>query len=327
MRRREFMALLGGAATWPLTARAQRPGTKRVVALIEADENDAEWQARFMLFRRELQKLGWTDGRDVQIDAQRTGADPARMRTVAAEMIRLAPDVILTTSNQLTAIVVQQTRTIPIIFAGAGDAIGTGLVANMAHPGGNITGFTTYESEIAGKKLELLKEAVPTLTRVAALYTPGGAGSLGQLHVVETVAPSLKLTTSAIGALDGDGMEKAINAFANEPNGGLAVLTGPAVIFNRSRIMSLAARHRLPAIYSGRYNVIEGGLMSYATSNDTLLRGAASYVDRVLRGERPGDLPIQLATSYELVINLKTAKVLGLTVPEPILLIADEVIE
>jgi putative ABC transport system substrate-binding protein len=176
MNRRELITLIGGAAAWPLAARAQQPGTKRVGALIEADETDTELQARLMLFRRELQKLGWTDGKDVQIVVQRTGADPTRMRTVAAEMIRLAPDVILTTSNQLTAIVGQQTRTIPIIFAGAGDAIGTGLVANMAHPGGNITGFTTYESEIAGKKLELLKEAVPTLTRVAALYTPGGAG-------------------------------------------------------------------------------------------------------------------------------------------------------
>jgi len=328
IRRREFITALGGAAAaWPLAARAQQPGMKQVSVLLTADENDPEWLARLVFLRRALQKLAWTEGRNVQIDVQWTGADPQRMRAIAAESIRLAPDVILTTSNQLTTIVSQQTRIIPVIFVGAGDAVGTGLVADMAHPGGNVTGFTTYESQIAGKKLELLKQAVPTLTRVAVLYTPGGAASLSQLHIIETVGPSLNLTITAIGALDGDEMEREINAFANEPNGGLAVLTGPAVISNRSRIMSLAARYRLPSIYSGRYSVVEGGLMSYAASNETLLQGSASYVDRVLRGEKPGDLPVQLATGYELVINLKTAKALGLTVPPSLLTTADEVIE
>ena len=325
--RRKFITLLGGVAAWPLAARAQQTKVMRVSVLMEADENDAEFQARFMLFRRELQKLGWSDGRNIQIDARSTSADPQRMRIVAAESVRLEPDAILSGSNQLTAIVSQLTRTIPIIFAGAGDAVATGLVANMAHPGGNITGFTTYESQIAEKKLELLKEAAPTLTRVAALYTPGGAGSLALLHVIESVAPSLSLSTVAIGALDANEMEDAISAFAGEPNSGLAVLTGPAVIANRNRIILLAARHRLPAIYSGRYYVVEGGLMSYHASNYTLQQGAASYVDRVLRGENPGDLPIQLATSYELVINLKSAKALGLTVPPALIARADEVIE
>jgi putative ABC transport system substrate-binding protein len=197
----------------------------------------------------------------------------------------------------------------------------------MAHPGGNITGFTTYESEIAGKKLELLKQVAPAVTRVAAIYTPEGAGSLAQLHVTESAAPSLGLSVVAIGARDGDAMERAIEAFAAEPNGALTALTGPAVIVNRGRIISLAARHRLPAVFSGRYNVVEGGLMSYAASNVSLVQGAASYVDRVLKGERPGDLPIQLATSYELVINLRTAKAFGLTVPPTLLALADEVIE
>jgi putative ABC transport system substrate-binding protein len=325
--RREFITLLGGAAaTWPLAARAQQPKMKRVALLVEGGENDAESQLRLKLFRNELQKLGWTE-RNLQIDVERTGADPQRMRTVAAETIRRAPDVIVTGSNQVTTIVGQQTRTIPIIFTGAGDPVGTGLVANMAHPGGNVTGFTTYESEIAGKRLELLKQVVPTLTHVAALYTPEGAGSLAQLRVTETVAPSLNLSTVAIGARDGDAMELAVDAFASEPNGGLAVLTGPAVNVNRGRIMSLAARHHLPAIYSGRYFVNEGGLISYGGSTVALMQGSASYVDRVLKGERPGDLPIQLATRYELVINLKTAKTLGLDISPALLSVADELIE
>jgi putative tryptophan/tyrosine transport system substrate-binding protein len=198
VRRREFITLLGGAAAWPLAARAQQRKMKRVALLVEGGENDAESQLRLKLFRNELQKLGWTE-RNLQIDVERTGADPQRMRTVAAETIRRAPDVIVTGSNQVTTIVGQQTRTIPIIFTGAGDPVGTGLVANMAHPGGNVTGFTTYESEIAGKRLELLKQVVPTLTHVAALYTPEGAGSLAQLRVTETVPRSLNLSIVAIG--------------------------------------------------------------------------------------------------------------------------------
>src|SRR5579862_8435400 len=240
MRRRDFITLLGGAAAaWPLAARAQQPRTKRVAMLVEAGATDPESQRRLMIFRGALQRLGWSEGRNLQLDIERTGADPERMRTVAAETIRRAPDVIVTGSNQVTTIVGRQTHTIPIIFSSAGDAVGTGLVANMAHPGGNITGFTTYESEIAGKKLELLKQVAPGLTRVAAIYTPDGAGSLGQLHITETMAPSLNLAIMAVGARDGDAMERAIEEFATEPNGGLAVLTGPAVIANRGRIIAL----------------------------------------------------------------------------------------
>jgi putative tryptophan/tyrosine transport system substrate-binding protein len=328
MRRRDFIAALGGAvAAWPPAARAQQARMKRVVVLLDAGENDAEWQARLALLRRALEKLGWTEGRNIRIDAQWTGPDPQRMRTVAAEAIRLTPDVIVTATNLLTSIVGERTRTIPIVFAGAGDAVGTGLVASMAHPGGNITGFTTYESQIAGKKLELLKQAAPNLTRVAAIYTPGGAGSLGQLHVTESAASALNLSVAAIATRDGDEMERAVDTFAGEPNGALTVLTGPAVIANRARIISLAARHRLPAIYSGRYSVLEGGLMSYGASIASIVPGAASYVDRVLRGEKPGDLPVQLATNYEFVINLKTARALGLTMPPALLALADEVIE
>jgi putative ABC transport system substrate-binding protein len=326
--RRDFITLLGGAGfLLPSAAGAQQPGTKRVAVLLDADESDPLFEAALVLFRRALERLGWADGRNLEIDVKHTGADPQRMRTVAAATIRLAPDAIVTTSNQLTTLVGQETRAIPIIFMGAGDAAGTGLVASMARPGGNVTGFTTYESQIAGKKLELLKQVAPMLQRVAALYTPGGAGSLAQLRVVETAGPSLSLSTVAIGARDDNEMEHAVVAFASEPNGGLAVLTGPAVIANRSRIISLAARHRLPAIYSGRFYAVEGGLMSYAASSTSLVQGVASYVNRVLKGETPGDLPIQLATNYELVINLKTARALGMMVPPALLARADEVIE
>jgi putative ABC transport system substrate-binding protein len=239
----------------------------------------------------------------------------------------LEPAVIVTFSNQSASILGRQTRTIPIVFVGAGDPVGTGLVANMARPGGNMTGFTTYESAIAGKRVELLREVAPRLTRLGVLYTPGGAGSLAQLHVIEAVAPSLNLSTTAIAALDPEEIERAINAFAREPNGGLAVLTGPAVSLNRNHILALAAKHHLPAVYAGRYSAIQGGLMSYGASDDNLFQGTASYVDRILKGEKPGDLPIQLLTKFELVVNLKVAKTLGLTVPQSILLTADELIQ
>jgi putative ABC transport system substrate-binding protein len=274
--RREFITLLGGAAAWPVAAHAQQPGVRRIGVMVATAEDDPEWQARVVVFRRELEKLGWAEGRNVRLDYRWSGADPVRMSADAAELISLKPDLIMTTSNQSTGIVVQQTRTIPIVFAGAGDPIGTGLVSNMAHPGGNVTGFTTYESEIAGKRLELLKEVAPGLTRVMVLYTPGGPGSLAQLRVVEAAAPSLHLSTTAIGAFDRGEMERAIDAFAGEPNRGLAVLTGPAISVNRDRILFLAAQRRLPAIYGGRYYVTEGGLMSYAASTDSLLQNTAS---------------------------------------------------
>ena len=321
MRRREFIAGLWSAAAWPVVVRAQQSGTRRVGMLMPFSENDPVWQANLKVFLAELQKLGWAEGRNVRFDHRWAGADPERMRADAAELISLEPAVIVTFSNQSASILGRQTRTIPIVFVGAGDAVGTSLVANMARPGGNMTGFTIYESAIAGKRVELLREVAPRLTRLGVLYTPGGAGSLAQLHVVEAVAPSLNLSTTPIAALDPEEIERAINAFAREPNGGLAVLTGPAVSLNRNHILALAAKHHLPAVYAGRYLAIQGGLMSYGLSDDNLYQGTASYVDRILKGEKPGDLPIQLLTKFELVVNLKTAKALGL------LLSADEVIE
>ena len=327
MRRREFIAGLWSAAAWPVVVRAQQSGTRRVGMLMPFSENDPVWQANLKVFLAELQKLGWAEGRNVRFDQRWAGADPERMRADAAELISLEPAVIVTFSNQSASILGRQTRTIPIVFVGAGDAVGTSLVANMARPGGNMTGFTIDESAIAGKRVELLREVAPRLTRLGVLYTPGGAGSLAQLHVVEAVAPSLNLSTTAIAALDPEEIERAINAFAREPNGGLAVLTGPAVSLNRNHILALAAKHHLPAVYAGRYLAIQGGLMSYGLSDDNLYQGTASYVDRILKGEKPGDLPIQLLTKFELVVNLKTAKALGLTVPQSILLSVDEVIQ
>jgi putative ABC transport system substrate-binding protein len=327
MRRREFIVGLGSAAAWPVVARAQQRGIVRVGLLMPYSENDPIWQAGLKVFLAELRKLGWVDGRNARFDYRWAGADPGRMRADAAELISLVPDVILTSSNQSASILGRQTRTVPIIFAPAGDPVGTGLVANMARPGGNMTGFTTYESEIAGKRLELLKEVAPRLTRLGVLYTPGGAGSLAQLRLIEAAAPSLNLSTTAIAAFDPEEIERAVNAFAGEPNGGLAVLTGPAIALNRDRIMGLAAKHHLPAIYPLRYDAIHGGLMSYGSSIDNLFQGAASYVDRILKGEKPGELPIQLLTKFEFLINLKTAKALGLTIPETLLATADEVIQ
>ena len=268
MRRREFIAGLWSAAAWPVVVRAQQSGTRRVGMLMPFSENDPVWQANLKVFLAELQKLGWAEGRNVRFDHRWAGADPERMRADAAELISLEPAVIVTFSNQSASILGRQTRTIPIVFVGAGDAVGTSLVANMARPGGNMTGFTIYESAIAGKRVELLREVAPRLTRLGVLYTPGGAGSLAQLHVVEAVAPSLNLSTTPIAALDPEEIERAINAFAREPNGGLAVLTGPAVSLNRNHILALAAKHHLPAVYAGRYLAIQGGLMSYGLSDD-----------------------------------------------------------
>ena len=268
MRRREFIAGLWSAAAWPVVVRAQQSGTRRVGMLMPFSENDPVWQANLKVFLAELQKLGWAEGRNVRFDHRWAGANPERMRADAAELISLEPAVIVTFSNQSASILGRQTRTIPIVFVGAGDAVGTSLVANMARPGGNMTGFTIYESAIAGKRVELLREVAPRLTRLGVLYTPGGAGSLAQLHVVEAVAPSLNLSTTPIAALDPEEIERAINAFAREPNGGLAVLTGPAVSLNRNHILALAAKHHLPAVYAGRYLAIQGGLMSYGLSDD-----------------------------------------------------------
>jgi putative ABC transport system substrate-binding protein len=329
MRRREFIVLLGGAVTaWPLVVtRAQQPDrTLRIGVLVPAVESDPAYQARIAAFRESLQKLGWSEGGNVRFDYRWAGVDPERMRASAAELVSLAPDVLLSVSNQATAILSQQTRTIPIVFV-ANDPVETGLITSMAHPGGNMTGFTPFEVSLGGKWLQLLKEVTPRLARVAVLYTPGGAGSLAMLRTIEEVGPSLGVETTSVPARDPAEIERAIDAFSREANGGLIVLTGPGTNANRELIIALAARHRLPAIYPSRDSVANGGLISYGADQVDQFRQAGSYVDRILKGEKPGDLPVQAATKFELIVNLKTAKALGLNIPESFLLRADELIE
>jgi putative ABC transport system substrate-binding protein len=332
MRRRDFVTLLGGAAAgssllWPPVARAQQPDRiRRIGVFVPSLEGNQDYQARMAAFRQSLQKLGWADGRNVRFDYRWAGADPERMRAYAAELVSLAPDVILSISNQATAILSQHTRTISIVFL-ANDPLETGLITSMAHPGGNITGFTPYETAMGGKWLQLLKELTPRLARVAALYTPGGPGSLAMLRTVEEIAPSLGVATTSVPARDPAEIARAIDALSREANGGLVVLTGPGTTANRALIIALAARHRLPAIYPNRQSVANGGLISYAADLVDQVRQAGSYVDRILKGEKPGDLPVQVPTKFKLVVNLKTAKALGLNIPESFLLRADEVIE
>jgi putative tryptophan/tyrosine transport system substrate-binding protein len=324
MRRREFIAGLGSAAVWPLATRAQQSERMRRIGVFTIL---GDGPGPFTAFQQELQKAGWIEGRNVRFERRSYPADLEAIRVQAAELVALAPDVILTSSNLATAAVGRQTRAIPIVFAGAGDPVGTGLVRNMARPGGNITGFLLYEVPIAGKLVELLKEIAPDLRRAAVVYTQGGAGSEGLRRIVESLAPSFGVRTSPIPALDPLQIERAISEFSGEPNGGVISLTGPGVVHHINQIIAVVARHRLPAIFAGRYPVTQGGLMSYGADYADMFRRAASYVDRILRGENPGDLPVQAPTKYELVINLKTAKALGLTVPNTLLVSANEVIE
>jgi putative tryptophan/tyrosine transport system substrate-binding protein len=328
IRRREFITLLGSAAAaWPLAARAQQPDRMRRIALLMAVADEGPGQAQAKAFRQGLEGLGWTDGRNLRIEIRWAAGDYERYRAIAAQLIGLAPEVIVTQSNAVTTIVSRLTRTIPIVFAGASDPLETGLITNMARPGGNVTGFAQLEIEIAGKYLELLKQAAPGLTRVAVLYGRGGMASPEYLKKIDTLAPSFGVQTTSIPANDSAEIDRAIEAFSREPNGGLIVLSGPTGTTRRKQIFDLAARHRLPAIYPYRFFVTDGGLMSYGPDIDEQYRRAASYVDRILKGEKPADLPVQAPTKFDLVINLKTAKTIGLTIPEAFLLRADELIQ
>jgi putative ABC transport system substrate-binding protein len=322
IQRRDFITLLGGAAAWPLEASAQQSDRVRRIGVLHTLGEDPQG---FMAFQQELQRMGWIEGRNVMFMRRYPALDAIPVQ--AAELVASAPDVLLTTSNLATVTVGRQTRAIPIVFVTAGDPVGTGLIPNMARPGGNITGFLSYEVALAGKWVELLKEIAPGLSRAAVIYTQGGAGSEGLLNIVESVAPSFGVRTTSIPARDPLQIEKAINALSSELDSGLIVLTGPGVGLHRMQIIAAAAQHRLPAIYANRYSVTLGGLLSYGANTADNFRRAASYVDRILKGEKPADLPVQAPTKYELVINLKTAKALGLAVPRLILLRADEVIE
>jgi ABC-type uncharacterized transport system substrate-binding protein len=327
MRRRAFITLVGGAAAaWPLAARAQQPERmRRIGVLMNWAADDPEGQARLTAFAQGLQQLGWSDGRNVRIDHRWAVADVGRFHRYAEELVALAPDAILASGTPSVQALQQVTRTLPIVFANLADPVGIGFVASLARPGGNITGFSVFEYGLSGKWLELLKEIAPRVTRVAVLrdLTIG----LGQLGAIQSVAPSLGVELTPIGVRDADEIERGIMAFAQGANGGLIATGSTGALFHRGPIVALAARHRLPAVYFARYYVTGGGLISYGPDFVDQFRRAAGYADRILKGEKPADLPVQAPTKFELAINLKTAKALGLNVPPSLLARADEVIE
>ena len=328
MKRREFISLLGGAAAWPLAARAQQgERMRRIGVLMNTAADDPEGKARNVAFERGLQELGWTDGRNVRIDYRWGAGDAGRIRRYAAELVSLSPDVILTVGSATAGPLLQATRTVPIVFVQAPDPVGAGFVDNLARPGGNATGFTLFEYGISGKWLELLKEIAPRVTRVAVLRDPAIAAGTGQLGAIQSAAPSFGVELSPLGVRDPGEIERAITAFARSSNGGLIVTVSTLAGVHRDLIVTLAARYKLPAVYYARYIVAGGGLISYGPDFVDQHRRAAGYVDRILKGEKPADLPVQAPTKYELVINLQTAKALGLDVPPTLLARADEVIE
>jgi putative ABC transport system substrate-binding protein len=324
--RRDFIMLLGGAAAaWPLAARAQQ--MRRVGVLMNLAADDPESQRRMTAFVQGLQQLGWTDGRNVRIETRWGAADVDRFRSYAGELVALAPDVILASGHPSVVALQQATRTVPIVFLQVVDPVGAGFVASLARPGGNATGFTVFEYSISGKWLELLKEVAPSVTRAAIIRDAAITAGTGQFAAIQAVAPSLGIEVSPIGVRDAREIERAIEAFARSSNGGLIVTGSALAAVHRDLIVTLAARHKLPAVYSFRYFATVGGLISYGPDSMDPYRRAAGYVDRILKGERPADLPVQAPTKFELVINLKTAKALGLEVPATLLARADEVIE
>jgi putative ABC transport system substrate-binding protein len=329
MRRREFITLLGGAAAaWPLAARAQqREQMRRIGVLMNLTADDAEGQGRLAAFMQGLQEAGWSVGRNVRVDLRWGGGDPELYRSHAAELVALAPDVFLAAGAIVTRALQRATRTIPIVFANAVDPVGMGFVASLARPGGNATGFTIFEFSMGGKWLELLKQIAPGITRAAVLRDPSLASGAGEFGAVQTVAPSFGVELHPIDVRDADEMDRAITAFASESNGGLIVTQNATAILHRKLIIALAARHRLPAIYAYSSFVTDGGLISYGPDSMDGYRRAAGYVDRILKGAKPADLPVQAPVKYELAINLKTARALGLEVPPSVLARATEVIE
>jgi putative ABC transport system substrate-binding protein len=329
VRRREFITLLGGgAAAWPVVARGQQPGRmRRIGVLMNVAADDPEAEARNASLMQGLQELGWTVGGNLQIDYRWAGGDAERLRRDAAELVGLAPDVVVASGTSTVGPLQRTTRTVPIVFAGVADPVGAGFIDSLARPGGNTTGFISFEYGLSGKWLELLKEIAPGVTRVAVLRDSAISGGTGQFGAIQSVAPSLRVEVNPINVRDAGEIERAIAAFARSPNGGLIVTASGLAIVHRELIVALAARHKLPAVYYYRFFVTDGGLVSYGPDPHDQYRRAAGYVDRILKGEKPADLPVQAPTKYELVINLKTAKALGLDVPTTVLARADEVIE
>jgi putative ABC transport system substrate-binding protein len=329
MERREFITLIGGAAAaWPMAARAQQPERRRRIGvLISVAADDPESQRRMTAFVQGLQGLGWADGRNVRIDTRWAAGDADRTRKYAAELVALAPDVLLASGGTVLGALLQATRTVPIVFTLTPDPVGAGFIASLARPGGNATGFTGYEYGISAKWLELLKEIAPRVTRALVLRDASIPQGIGQFAVIQAAAPSFGVELRPIDGRDADEIERAVAAFARSANGGLIVTASGLAIVHRQLIIALAARHKLPTIYFQRFFVDAGGLISYGADPIDPHRQAAGYVDRILKGEKPADLPVQAPTKYELVINLKTAKALGLDVPPMLLARADEVIE
>jgi ABC-type uncharacterized transport system substrate-binding protein len=328
MRRREFITLIGGAATWPIAARAQQSQRmRRIGVLFGYAGTDLDTQSRMGAFRKKLEDLGWTEGRNIEIDFRATGADPERIRAEVQELVSRAPEAILASPGQVVLVLRDAASTIPVVFANVPDPVGIGIVSGLARPGGHITGFTSTESELAGKWLEVLKEIAPAVNRVSIIYSPVNPAWPGRLRVLEQVAPTLRVQLAPAAVRDANEIERTIKSFAREPNGGVIMLPSIFTSDHRETVVALAAHYRLPTMYPYRGAAVSGGLISYGIDIPDQFRGAASYVDRILKGEKPGDLPIQAPTKYELVVNLKTAKALGLEVPLTLLARADEVIE
>jgi putative tryptophan/tyrosine transport system substrate-binding protein len=329
MRRREFITLLVGvAAAWPLAGRAQqRERMRRIGVLASLAADDPQAQVRNAAFVQELAQLGWNVGRNLQIDFRWGGGDAARNTSNAAELVALAPDVILTAGTSVLTALLQATRTVPIVFVLVADPVGAGFVASLARPGGNVTGFSQFEYGLSGKWLELLKEITPRVKRAGIIRDPTLSSGIGQFAAIQSAAPLLGVELSPIGMRDAGEIERGITAFAHSSNGGLIVTASALAVVHRNLITALAVRHHLPAVYFERFFVTGGGLISYGPDLIDQFRRAAGYIDRILKGEKPGNLPVQAPTKYELVINLKTAKALGLEIPPTVLARADEVIE
>ncbi|HEY1475738.1 MAG TPA: ABC transporter substrate-binding protein [Pseudolabrys sp.] len=328
MRRREFISLIGGAGAWPLAARAQQASEiRRIGVLMSLAEHDPEEEARYAAFVEGLQHLGWTVGRNVRIDIRWAAGNADNARKFAAELIALAPDVILVSGGSSVAPVVQATRTVPIVFTQTPDPVGAGFINSLARPGGNATGFINFEYGMGAKWLELLKQIAPSVTRVAVLRDPLTPQGIGQFAAVQSMAPSLGMEVSPVNVGDTGEMEHAVAAFARGSNCGLIVTGSGFAILNRKLITTLAAQYKLPAVYPLRIFATVGGLITYGADGIEPHRHAAAYVDRILKGEKPADLPVQAPTKFELIINLKAAKALGLTVPPSLLATANEVIE
>jgi putative ABC transport system substrate-binding protein len=328
MRRREFITILGSAAAWPLATHAQQADQMRRIGImtgVVGEESD--FKARIAAFSQELQRLGWTEGRNLRIDFRAAAGNVADARKYATELVALAPDVILAAGGSTIAPLLEATHTIPIVFTLSVDPVGAGFVDSLQRPGGNATGFMVFEYSLSGKWLELLKQIAPDVTRAAVLRDPTSPTGTGQFAVIQAVAPSLGVDVSVVNVRDANEIERGVAAFARSANGGLVVTASPFTLIHSDLIVTLAARHKLPAIYWDRVFVPGGGLFSYGVDVIEEHRKAAGYVDRVLRGEKPADLPVQAPTRYDLVVNLKTAKTLGITVPQSILARADEVIE